>query len=242
MAAGEHYRRVLLIFAVVAIASGVCVAQEVGSIDLTQAMPGKGLRLPARQVGEPRGRTITSEEHECSTPDKNGRALQTNLISLDRTGYRIGDQPELQVQLENVGSAAIRIPFSPNLADLQSADPSQKFSYYKMVVDLWIGGTRWNANAGGRVTLYGDPDHSGTMLTLQPGEWVRIKGKGNIINFPELVLRQITSSDTVRQANARTSIYQEDMLLTASASAIVSTGVCVNQLRGTGLPIQIDEK
>jgi hypothetical protein len=46
---------------------------------------------------------------------------------------------------------------------------------------LWIaGGEKWRTNTGGDAVLYGANDHANTMLTLNPGEWVRVIGKGHL--------------------------------------------------------------
>jgi hypothetical protein len=47
---------------------------------------------------------------------------------------------------------------------------------------LWIASSeRWSTNTGDGVILYGSNDHPNTMLTLLPGEWVRVIGKGHLI-------------------------------------------------------------
>jgi len=140
------------------------------------------------------------------------------------------------VQIKNVSSAAIRIPFSPSLADLQPADPSQKFVFFTMIVELSIEGTMWSAAIGG-LALYGDDDHTGTMLTLHPGEWIQFRTKGRQ-NFP----RHTVSVETVKQTNARTTIYHDDLLLTRTASAMVSKCISWNETNGSGPPIQINER
>jgi hypothetical protein len=63
----------------------------------------------------------------------------------------------------------IRIPSSPNLADLQPKDPAKQFAYYELQIVLWIAADeRWSTDAGGYAALYGNDDHTNTMLTLEP--------------------------------------------------------------------------
>src|SRR6516165_3985874 len=76
------------------------------------------------------------ETHGCFDSTKNAGTLRTALVSLDRTHYQIGDEPVFEVTVENVGSAPLRIPFSPHEAGLQPEDPAQKFAYSELHVVL----------------------------------------------------------------------------------------------------------
>jgi hypothetical protein len=167
--------------------------------------------------------------------------LQTTLISLDRTVYRFDDRPRIELQIKNVGAVAVKIPFSSNLADVQPEDPGQKFGYFTMTTGLWIGGSKWSTNAGGTITLHGNDDRTGTMLTLRPGEWVRIIATGKL-RRPDDLSRLTMSGDTVSQSHAETALYVNETLLTASAIATVSRRVCLNYIQGSGLPIQIAQE
>ena len=128
----------------------------------------------------------------------------------------------------------IKIPFSPHLADLQPEDASQKFAFSEMTVKLWIGGARWDADTGGNVTLYGADRHPGTM-TIRPGDWVRIIGKGmstlpeDVMSFD--VMSFVRNGDTVSHANAEVVIRDTETLLTPTASATASRGVCLTKVR-----------
>ncbi len=216
----------------------VCLAQEVGFLDLTQIRPRENLRHPTVQTGQPPGpRGVNNENIECGPPTQMG-ALQTSLVSLDRSSYQPGDQPIFEVQIENVGAVAVQLPFSPNLSDLQPADAAQKFSYSSLLVQLWFGGAMWKTTGGGSFYLFGDDNHPGTMLTLHPGEWVRIIGRGKI-RLPEDYKHLTRAGDVASQATANTSIYDNETLVTATASATVSHGVCLRYTQGPTLPFQI---
>jgi hypothetical protein len=133
------------------------------------------------------------------------------------------------------------MPFSPHLADLQPADPSQKFGYSLVRVQFWIGGTKWDwTSSEGDVTLYGASQHTGTMLMMHPGEWVRIIGAGKITH-PKEVMRFIHNGDPVNHANAQVSIHEVETLLTAKASATISHGVCPNRSQGPSVAMKLDE-
>ena len=135
---------------------------------------------------------------------------------------------KFEVRIENIGSVPIEMPFSPHLADLQPADASQKFGYSVVRVEFWIGGTRWETtDSRGEAALYGANQHPGTMLTMHPGEWVRIIGKAAL---PEEVMSFVRNGDAVNHANAQLSIHQVEALLTANASWTFRRGVCPNRM------------
>jgi hypothetical protein len=225
-----------------------CVAQEVGFVDLTQIVVRTQLRHPAPRSDEATDRRgggciFDSRHDNCDVPNapKDVGALRTTLVWLDRDKYAVGDHQKFEVRIENVGSVPVELPFSPHLADLQPVDASQKFGYSVMRVEFWIGGTRWEwTSSEGEVALYGASQHPGTMLTMHPGEWVRIIGTG-IISRPEDVMRLIRNGDAVNHANAQVSIHEVETLLTANAYAAISRAVCPNRSQGPSVAIKLDE-
>jgi hypothetical protein len=226
-----------------AIAAGMgakCLAQEVGSVDLTEVTARTDLRRPPPTPGASGARGGNHEVHACFDSTNNAGTLRTTLASLDRTQYRVGDEPTFEVTVENVGSLPLKIPFSPHLADLQPADPGQKFTYSELAVVLWIGGTQWSANTGGGVALYGAEDHADTMLTLNPGESVRIIGKGKFVLPTDGVSAEVIhSGHAVDHVYAQVSVYRVETLLTPTAVATLSREVCLRQTQGESVPIAL---
>jgi hypothetical protein len=103
-----------------------CAAQEIGFVDLTQTAVRMELRHPAPRNGEESVRKGgTREIHDCFDSPAYAGGLRTTLVWLDRSVYSVDDQDKFEVGIENIGSAAIKIPFSPHLADLQPGDTSQ---------------------------------------------------------------------------------------------------------------------
>jgi hypothetical protein len=225
-----------LAVAVTTAGSAPCLAQEVGSVDLTQLSARTELRRPL--TGASRLHSGAREIHACRDSMSNAGALLTTLVSLDRTHYQIGDEPRFEVIVENVGSAPLRIPFSPHLADLQPRDPARKFRYLELQVVLWIAGREWSENSGGGVRLYGNDDQPDTMLNLQPGESVRITGNGKLgINPGGMIVGN--SALAVDHAYARVSLYRDETLLSATAAATISREVCLRQMSGQSVPVAL---
>jgi hypothetical protein len=232
----------------VMLGSGVCLAQEVGFVDLTQIVARTVLRRPAPRSSEATDRRggggIVDRGHDyCDVPNapKDAGTLRTTLVWLDRDEYAVGDHQKFEVRIENVGSVPVEMPFSPHLADLQPVDASQKFGYSVVRVELWIGGARWDESDStwAEVALYGASQHPGTLLTMHPGEWVRIIGTGKITRS-EGVMRFIRDGDAVNHANAQVSIHQVETLLTANAGAMISHAVCPNRSQGANVALKLD--
>jgi hypothetical protein len=232
-----------LLFAMAA--ASACFAQQAGSIDLTQITPREELRRPPARAGDPAGHSGMMSLHDPCTPlPKDSPSVQTILVWFEGKEIAEGDDPRFEVRILNTGSIPVKIPFSPHRADFQPADPSVKFAYSEMFVDLelsaeTISGPKisWTSTVGGGVRLYGKDDHPGTMLTLQPGEWAQIIGKGRIIDpgLPPLA----RSKDAVADLNATIQIMQNETLLTSADVAITEQSFCLNKTQGPGIPIQL---
>src|SRR6266481_7475027 len=208
----------ILALAVAALFSPLCPAQELASLDLTKIEARVDLRRPKATSLAKGGYSGTEETTPCFDSKQKTRSLHTSLVTLDRTYYQVEDEPTFEVKIENDGLTQVRIPFSPHLTDLQPKNPAQKFAYFALQITLWIASSeRWSTNTGGSVILYGSNDHPNTILTLKPGEWVRVIGKGHLIRG------EFTSfSDPADRAYAETSLFRQDTLITATQSATVS--------------------
>jgi hypothetical protein len=236
---GHRIDHLFLTLAAAAAFSFPCPAQEIASLDLTKVAARLDLRRPQATSAVTGGHHGTQYNRPCFDTTHNAGALRTSLVSLDRTHYQVGDKPRFEVNVGNSGSAPIKIPFSSHLADLQPKDPAQKFAYYELQIVLWIAaGERWSTNTGGSAILYGANDHANTMLTLNPGEWVRVIAKGHIHLDADLIKRTL-SGHPADQANAQTSLFREDTLITPTESATVAREVCLAKTQGQTVPIQL---
>jgi len=216
-----------------------CPAQEVASLDLTKIAARVDLRRPKATSLVTDGYNGTQHTYSCRDSTNQAGALRTSLLSLDRTHYQVGDEPMFEVTVENTGSVPVRIPFSPHLADLQPKNPGQEFAYYELQIVLWIAaGEQWSTNTGGGVILYGANDHANTMLTLNPGEWLRVVGKGHLVLDKSLV-KLTLSGHPADHVYAQASIYRAETLITPTQSATLSREVCLAQTHEQTVPIQL---
>jgi len=168
--------------------STVCVAQQAGSVDLTQIEPRSELRRPPARDSDPSGRRgMVLSNGGCPTVPHDAPSLQTTLIWLDRDQYSEVDTPKFEARILNTGSVPFKVPFSPHLGDFQPADPAAKFSFWEMFVSLDVTVTARNVEwrvPGGGAALYGNDSYPASRLTLQPGEWVQIIAEAEPMSFP----------------------------------------------------------
>jgi hypothetical protein len=160
-------------------------------------------------------------------------------VSLDRTDYQVGDKPKLEVTVQNNGPEPIDIPVSPHLADLQPEDPAQKFAYQELQITMWVAAdNRWSVSSGPTALLYGAEDHPNTMITLHPGEWLRVIAQGEIRLEGDLI-KFSRSGYPADHAYAEAALLREQTLITATQSATVATEVCVTKKHEQGVPIRL---
>lgn len=234
----HHISYLIAALATVSALASSCYAQEVASLDLTKVTGRLDLRRPKATSPATHGYSGTQRTTGCFDPTHKTGSLQATLVSLDRTHYQLEDEPRFEVTLENTGSEPISIPFSPHLADLQPENPGQKFDYSELQIELWIAsGDRWSTNTGGFVKLYGAEGHKGTMVRMNPGEWVRIIGRGHLLLEGEA--KHLIQEHPADQLYAVASVYRDQTLITATQSATVQTETCIDQTHGRGFPIEL---
>ena len=153
-------------------------AQEVRYIDLTAVEQRTELRYPPAPKLAPSqsntggGSVTVGGIIGDGAPDiRDPHALGVYLTH--RTASQIDPTQSFQVELKvvNTGKAPISIPVSPQLSDLQPADDSVRFHYLSMALTVSVVE---DPRSSAYVELYGTPHHEQTVVTLQPGEWVRV--------------------------------------------------------------------
>jgi hypothetical protein len=111
-------------------------------------------------------------------------------------------------------------------------------SFSKLQITLWIASSKqWSTDSGG-VILYGADNHANTMLTLNPGEWVRVIGKGHLVLDEDLV-KLSKSGQPADYVYVKSSVYRQETLITPTLSATASREVCLAQTQGQSVPVQL---
>jgi hypothetical protein len=106
---------------------------------------------------------------------------------------------EIEFKVLNTGQVALQLPVSPHLSDLQPSDASVTFTYMSLALGVSPAEDR---SSSGYVELYGKPDAPDTLITLNPGEWIRVEARvdfhlnvppaGTIDLVPGYYLQQVT--------------------------------------------------
>ena len=76
------------------------------------------------------------------------------------------------------------------------------------------------------------------MLTLNPGEWIRVVANGHF-DLDKDLIKLTLSGYPADQAYAQASLFREQTLITASQSATAAREVCMFKTQGRTIPIQL---
>jgi len=153
-------------------------AQEAKYIDLSVLRQRTQLRHPPARsckdgvCGGYRGGGVTDGAPDRRDP----HALGVYLLRVNQTEINPAQPFEAEFRVLNTGLAPSEIPVSPHLSDLQLGDESAPFSYFSLTLVVSMEGD-WRHPAFAFLELYGSKEHDGTMLALQPGEWIHVKAK-----------------------------------------------------------------
>jgi hypothetical protein len=181
------------IFALFLAHSAFLSAQEIKSIDLSLESQRIELRHPAAppsdcEPGKGCGGGYGGVSVTDGGPDQRDQhALGVYLLRVAPTDIDPAKPFEAEFRVLNTGLAAINLPVSPHLSDLQPADESMAFSYFSLALVVHLEGPQGNTPPVGFVELYGSTDHEGTMLALRPGEWISVKANVKLGSWPEQV-------------------------------------------------------
>jgi hypothetical protein len=108
---------------------------------------------------------------DVRNPQALGVYLRVALADLD------SEEPfEAEFKLVNTGRAPIQVPVSPHLSDLQPSNESLAFNYLSLALVVSVEGARsTSAPPVGFVQLYGTLEDASTVISLMPGEWIRVR-------------------------------------------------------------------
>ncbi len=160
------------------------LGQQVKFIDLTAAPQRAELRypppLPAHDGNYGEVGAIGSGA-DCGIDARDPRALTVYLENVIAENSDSKKPFEVEFKIMNTGEVPLQLPISPNLADLQPNDASAKFTYLSLALSVSV---TENQNSEGYVEIYGKTDVPSTMITLNPGEWLRVEAKPKFHEVP----------------------------------------------------------
>jgi hypothetical protein len=104
--------------------------------------------------------------------------LRLHLEELDRSSYRRTDQVVFTVSLENYGRQPVTIPWSVANSDLRQR-PLRQTS--RAALGLYVGDRSGDLHLVAGIQLIGVRGTKDTLVTLKPGERVRIKAPSSFV-------------------------------------------------------------
>lgn len=172
-------------------------AQEVKFVDLTNLRPRTALRF---QPGVP---LCAPEKKPCIVDGFGGEIVDNDKlpdpadphalgISIDRvsTTQVTLDPFEVEFRVVNTGSAPIDVPVWGDLSELQPADPLQTFNYLSLSIIVSLSRPLDPGNyAMTGTTLYASTERPETIVSLKPGQWLRVKATMKVgvhVTYPVL--------------------------------------------------------
>ena len=166
--------------------------QEVRYIDLTAVQQRTELRYPPAPPAkcEADGSCVSGASGSVGVGDgapdpRDPRGLGIFVLRVSPTDIDPLEPFEVEFRVLNTGRVKIDLPVSPHLSDLQPDDASLSFSYFSLTLVTLIPVEPYaETRVFGVVRLYGSPDHEGTMIALQPGEWIRVTANVKLSRWP----------------------------------------------------------
>lgn len=154
-------------------------AQEVGYWDLTNVAPRDRTRQP--RSGRYSGGGVGRGNGGPSEPKG---PVRVTLVAVDGSQARSARELTYEVKIENVGDEVIQVPLDPNLADMEPPEPEASYEYTSAGIGLDLADDAGPIVVRG-LGLYGSAANPGTLKSIAPGEWIRVRAKARL--FPGVV-------------------------------------------------------
>lgn len=100
--------------------------------------------------------------------------FEVTLLSLDRSGYALGDRVVFEVLLKHVGATPFALPWASDPEAVRGASRVQSAVFLLGFTDKTLG----SQLIGSEKVLYGASSVPGSVLVLKPGDTVRVRAEG----------------------------------------------------------------
>lgn len=173
------------------VCSGLLEAQEIKFLDLSNIQQRTALRSPPAQQPDCQpnqscvgGGYVGGSVVDGAPDPRDPRALGVALDAVVPTDITL-DPFEAEFRIINTGLVSIDLPVWPHLTDLQPPDEWQKFQYLSLALVVRLSATAPAQALGlGYIELYGSVEHEDTVVTLKPGQWIRVRAKIKLHTWP----------------------------------------------------------
>jgi hypothetical protein len=204
------------------------LAQQMNFIDLTATTQHVALRYPPALPVE-RGYGGGSGGGSLADCGVDGRDPRSLTVYLQNVIVRYDDPKrpfELELKVLNTGKVPLQLPVWPHLSDLQPSDASASFTYMSLALSVSPVEDR---SSIGYVELYGKADMPGTLITLGPGEWLRVEARVHFDrNLPPAGTLHLVPGYWLR----RDTYYPHQGGFSTAAE-----NICINQMATPAVPI-----
>lgn len=173
--------------------AGLLKAQEVKYLDISNIRQRTELQVPPSPPPdcEP-GKGCNSGGYEAvsigdgAADRRDPHALAIYLSRVTPTDINPAEPFEVEFKILNSGTAPIELPVSPHLSDLQPTDETVAFDYFSLALMVRSEGEPQGpaVNSGGSVELFGAPEHPESMISLRPGQWIRVSANVKLRESP----------------------------------------------------------
>jgi hypothetical protein len=181
------------LYLLLAFAAGVSLqSQEIRYIDLTTVRQRTELRVPPAPPAncDSEGPCVSGGIGGASIGDgapdaRDPRALGITVLRVSPLDLYPKQPFEAEFRVLNTGRVDIDLPVSPHLSDLQPDDASLSFSYFSLALVAQIPAEPYaEVRSLALIQLYGSLDQKRSMITLRPGEWIRVKANLVLTTWP----------------------------------------------------------
>lgn len=213
--------------AMLGVLASVCAAaQEIRVVDLTGTA--QSTRPDLMAVRTPTG--VKREDLSCGPTQASAMRVRASLEWLETTVIHPKQRIEMLVRIENVGVSPIDVPIAAQFEDMQPTRSATPFEYLQLMLPLEAG-LPSGGNLLGWLVLYGSTSKPDTLLSLKPGQSLRVRGKV-FINRWYATDQAVTALTTFRLS--RNVSPGDD-----GKSGALPEGHCVKVITGTRLPATV---
>jgi hypothetical protein len=106
--------------------------------------------------------------------DKQPRPISLEIVKLNRESLEVGSEVRAEVRLRNIGSKAITIPWSTDSIIIDRGPNPDQLQWEQANFEFTLRDkqNRRIPTSGTEVSLYGTKSSEGSLVTVNPSEWV----------------------------------------------------------------------
>jgi hypothetical protein len=176
---GSHNRnmKVVLMTALILLLANHAFPQQIATIDLTRSHESPKQTKKQKETPPPKGCSCPGGamyDGIVQPPDKQPRDISLELTKLSDINPAVGSEVVAEIQLKNIGKNSISIPWSTHPGVITKGQNPDSVQWEQGGFEVLLRDRRQNGFVlqSPDLPLYGSKFSAGSLLTIQPGEWV----------------------------------------------------------------------